>query len=104
MDPQNRESLTRTTAVQPGRAYDLTVELQPHDRLFATGSRVGLVLLSSDRLFTLRPPAGTRLTVSASKSALLLPIVGGPAAWRAATAAEACGTSKAGDRKLSGRR
>jgi X-Pro dipeptidyl-peptidase len=91
MDPQNRESLTRTTAVQPGRAYDVTVELQPHDRVFAVGSRVGLVLLSSDRLFTLRPPAGTRLTISATDSALSLPIVGGATAWRAATAAPANG-------------
>jgi X-Pro dipeptidyl-peptidase len=86
MDPQNRESLTRTTAVQPGRAYDVVVELQPHDRIFAAGSRVGLVLLSSDRLFTLRPPAGTRLTVFAAESMLSLPIVGGTSAWRSATA------------------
>jgi X-Pro dipeptidyl-peptidase len=86
MDPQNRESLTRTTPVHSGRAYDLTVELQPHDRIFALGSRVGLVLLSSDRLFTLRPPAGTRLMVSASESALSLPVVGGETAWRSATA------------------
>jgi X-Pro dipeptidyl-peptidase len=85
MDPQNRESLTRTTPVQPDRAYELTVELQPHDRIFAVGARVGLVLLSSDRLFTLRPPAGTRLTVSAWESTLSLPVLGGEAAWRTAT-------------------
>jgi X-Pro dipeptidyl-peptidase len=88
MDPQNRESLTRTTPVQPGRAYDLTVELQPHDRIFAVGSRVGLVLLSSDRLFTLRPAAGTRLTVSPSDSMFSLPVVGGESAWRAATSGQ----------------
>jgi X-Pro dipeptidyl-peptidase len=86
MDPQNRDSLTQTKPVQPGKAYDLAVELQPHDRIFAVGSRVGLVLLSSDRLFTLRPPPGTRLTVSAADSVLTLPIVGGEAAWRSATA------------------
>ena len=85
MDPQNRESLTRSVTVQPGHAYDLTVELQPHDRLFAIGSRVGLVLLSSDRVFTLRPPPGTKLTLSAADSTFSLPIVGGEAAWRVAT-------------------
>ncbi len=87
MDPQNRQSIERTTSVVPGRAYDLTIELQPHDRIFAAGSRVGLVLLSSDRLFTLRPPAGTRLTVSAAESVFSLPVVGGESAWRAAIAA-----------------
>lgn len=89
MDPQNRESIERTTPLAAGRAYDLTIELQPHDRIFSTGSRVGLVLLSSDRLFTLRPPAGTRLTVFASESVFSLPVVGGEPAWRAAMSAPA---------------
>jgi X-Pro dipeptidyl-peptidase len=84
MDPQNRHSISHTARVQAGRAYDLTVELQPHDRVFATGSRVGLVLLSSDRLFTLRPPPGTRITVSTSECVFALPVVGGEPAWRAA--------------------
>lgn len=75
MDPQNRESLSRTVPVEPGRAYDLSVELQPCDYIFPIGSRIGLVLLSSDRLFTLRPPPGTRLTVHTAQSVLQLPVV-----------------------------
>jgi X-Pro dipeptidyl-peptidase len=85
-DPQNRESISKTTPVVPGTAYTMTFELQPHDYVFAAGSRLGLVLLSSDRLFTLRPPPGTRLTVHTAESSLLLPVVGGDAAFRAATA------------------
>jgi X-Pro dipeptidyl-peptidase len=81
-DPQNRESISRTTPIAPGTPYTMTFELQPHDYIFASGSRIGLVLLSSDRLFTLRPPPGTRLTVSTDASFVVLPIVGGEAALR----------------------
>jgi X-Pro dipeptidyl-peptidase len=84
-DPQNRESISRTTPVVPGVVYTMTFELQPHDYVFAPGSRIGLVLLSSDRLFTLRPPPGTRLTVHTSESELRLPVVGGAAAFTLAT-------------------
>lgn len=83
-DPQNRESISKTTPVVPGTACTMTFELQPHDYIFPVGSRIGLMLLSSDRLFTLRPPPGTRLTVSTSDSALILPIVRGRAALDAA--------------------
>ncbi len=64
-------------AVVPGTAYTMTFELQPHDYIFPPGSRIGLVLLSSDRLFTLRPPPGTRLSVYTAQSTLSLPVVGG---------------------------
>jgi X-Pro dipeptidyl-peptidase len=76
-DPQNRESIATTTPIVPGTVYSIAFELQPHDYLFPAGSRIGLVLLSSDRLFTLRPPPGTRLTVHTSESTLSVPIVGG---------------------------
>ena len=84
MDPQNRDSLSKTTPVVAGTAYTLTFELQPHDYVFPAGSTLGLVLLSSDRLFTLRPPPGTRLTVHTRDSVLQLPVVGGDAAFAAA--------------------
>jgi X-Pro dipeptidyl-peptidase len=85
-DPQNRESISKTTPVVPGTVYTMTFELQPHDYIFPAGSKLGLVLLSSDRLFTLRPPPGTRLTVHTAQSTLQLPVVGGDAAFRVATA------------------
>ncbi len=85
-DPQNRESISRTTPVVPGVVYTMTFELQPHDYIFAAGSRIGLVLMSSDRLFTLRPPPGTRLTIHTGESELRLPVVGGEATFRTAVA------------------
>ena len=72
-DPQNRDSISRTTPVVPNTPYTIAFELQPHDYVFQAGSRVGFVVLSSDRLFTLRPPAGTRLSVTTALSSLRLP-------------------------------
>jgi len=76
-DPQNRESIERTLAIVPERPYTIAFELQPHDYIFPTGSRIGLMVLSSDKLFTQRPPPGTRLTLEAAESTLGLPVVGG---------------------------
>ena len=83
-DPQNRESIERTTPVEPGKSYTIAFELQPHDYIFQAGSRIGVVVLSSDRLFTLRPPPGTKLTLDAARSGARLPIVGGMAALKVA--------------------
>jgi X-Pro dipeptidyl-peptidase len=83
-DPQNRKSLSETHAIHPGTPYEIEFELQPHDYVFQTGSRIGLMLLSTDRLFTLRPPPGAVLTLDTTKSVLSLPIVGGAAAVAAA--------------------
>ena len=84
-DPQNRKSLWETFAIHPGTFYEIDFELQPHDYVFQTGSRIGLMLLSTDRLFTLRPPQGAVLTLDTTKSTFNLPVVGGAAAFTAAT-------------------
>jgi X-Pro dipeptidyl-peptidase len=76
-DPQNRQSDWKTATIQTGKSYKIDFELQPHDYVFQAGSRIGLVLLSSERLFTLRPPPGTVLTVNTGKSSFTLPVVGG---------------------------
>jgi X-Pro dipeptidyl-peptidase len=86
-DPQNRESISKTTSVVAGTPYVMTFELQPHDYVFAAGSKLGVVLLSSDRLFTLRPPPGTTLTIHTRESSASLPIVGGAAAFARALGA-----------------
>ena len=83
-DPQNRKSLAETFAVHPDTPYRIEFELQPHDYIFPVGSRIGLMLLSTDRLFTLRPPPGAVLTLDTTKSQLILPVVGGAAAFMAA--------------------
>jgi X-Pro dipeptidyl-peptidase len=43
------------------------------------------MIFSSDREFTLWPPAGTELTVDLDATRLFLPVVGGEGAWREAS-------------------
>jgi X-Pro dipeptidyl-peptidase len=84
-DPQNHASLSRSEALVPGRFYDVTFELQPDDQVIEAGRRIGLMIFSSDREFTLWPPAGTELTVDLDATRLFLPVVGGEGAWREAS-------------------
>lgn len=83
-DPQNHQSIWWTRRITPGREYEMNFELQPHDYQFQPGSRIGVVVMSTDRLFTLRPPAGTQLTLDTNSSKAFLPIVGGAQALAAA--------------------
>jgi len=76
-DPQNRRDPARTQPIRPGQWYSLGLEMQPDDYVLAAGHRLGLVLLSSDFDYTLRPSPGTRLDVDLSHTVLTLPIVGG---------------------------
>ncbi|WP_433356144.1 Xaa-Pro dipeptidyl-peptidase [Microtetraspora malaysiensis] len=79
-DPQNRKSISRTEPVKPGTPYRIDVDLQPHDYVFAAGHRIGVVLLSSDYEYTIRPAPGTELYLDTTKSTVTLPLVGGVAA------------------------
>jgi X-Pro dipeptidyl-peptidase len=63
----------------------LTFDLQPDDQIVPAGKRIALMILSSDRDFTLWPKAGTRLTVDLARTSLRLPVVGGEAALADAT-------------------
>lgn len=80
-DPQNHESLTSSSPLEPGRFYDVNFDLQPDDQLIPAGQEIGLMIFSSDRDFTLRPQPGTELTVDLDKSSITLPVVGGAAAF-----------------------
>ena len=64
----------------PERFYSLTFSLQPDDQIVPAGKRIGLMIFSSDRDFTLWPKAGTELTVDLDGTRLSLPVVGGGAA------------------------
>ena len=49
------------------------------------GRRRGLMVFSSDNQYTIRPAAGTQLTVDLAKSSFTLPVVGGPSQLATAT-------------------
>jgi X-Pro dipeptidyl-peptidase len=82
MDVQNRKSRAKSTPIQQGQEYAFTWPLEPEDYVFAAGHRVGLVVVSTDMHYTLRPLPGTELTVNPDRSTVTLPIVGGTAALR----------------------
>jgi X-Pro dipeptidyl-peptidase len=73
----NFDSMRRGEPLEPGRFYDLTFDLQPDDQIIPAGARIGLMIFSSDRDFTLWPLPGTELTVDLDRTSLRLPIVGG---------------------------
>lgn len=84
-DPQNHRSLRESEPLEPGRFYEMSFELQPDDQVVPAGRRIGLMIFSSDRDFTLWPEPGTELTVDLDGTRLDLPVVGGARALREAT-------------------
>lgn len=93
-DPQNAASLTKGGYYQsmtpgkplkPGEFVSLTFDLQPDDQIIPAGRRIGLMILSSDREFTLWPKPGTKLTVDLDATKIDLPLVGGAKAYAEAT-------------------
>jgi X-Pro dipeptidyl-peptidase len=82
LDPQNRNSLSRSDRVVPGTHYDLRWDLQPDDHVFAAGHRIGLVVVSTDHDYTIRPKPGTELTLDPHDSSISLPVAGGAGALR----------------------
>lgn len=94
-DPQNHAALTdgvplnhkaqvESAPLVPGDFYTVTFSLQPDDQVIAAGQRVGLMILSSDRDFTLWPDPGTEITVDLDGTSIEVPVVGGGSALRAA--------------------
>ncbi|MGE0159681.1 MAG: Xaa-Pro dipeptidyl-peptidase [Gemmatimonadales bacterium] len=79
-DPQNHRSLEDGEPLVPGRFYDVSFALEPDDQIIPAGLRLAVMIFSSDREFTLWPPAGTELTVDLAGTRLELPVVGGAAA------------------------
>ena len=88
-DIQNSRSLTKggnyaslipEQPLTPGKFYDLTFDLQADDEFVPAGKRLGVMIMSSDREFTLWPKAGTVLTVELAHSSFTIPIVGGKTA------------------------
>ncbi len=76
----NYESKAAGEPLVPGKFYDLTFDLQPDDEFVPAGKQLAVMIMSSDREFTLWPKAGTELTIDLAHSNFSIPIVGGAAA------------------------
>jgi X-Pro dipeptidyl-peptidase len=77
IDPENRTDPARTQAIEVGKEYRFDFDMQPKDSVVAAGRRLGVMIISSDRDYTVRPAPGTELTMDLAKSFVTLPIVGG---------------------------
>jgi len=76
-DPQNHESLRKGTPLVKDQFYDLTIDFMPDDQIIPAGERIGLMIFSSDKEFTLQPKKGTKITLDLDNSVLTLPVVSG---------------------------
>src|SRR5690606_31699331 len=79
-DPTNRRSLFREDLLEPGEFVDVTFNMQGTDKVVRAGERLGLMIFSTDREFSIRPQPGTELNVDLAGTSLELPVVGGPLA------------------------
>jgi hypothetical protein len=77
-DPTNRTSDYTTELLTPGTFYRLNVDMQPKDSVVKAGNRLGLMVMSSDHDYTIRPAPGTQVTVDPAATTMTLPVVGGP--------------------------
>ena len=81
LDPQNRHRIDRSAPIRQGREYSFRWDLQPDDYIWQAGHRIGLVVVSTDHDYTIRPDPGTELTLDPDNSDIQLPIVGGASAF-----------------------
>jgi X-Pro dipeptidyl-peptidase len=84
-DPQNASSVWESKPLRPGDFVEMTFPLQPDDQVIPPGQRIGLMIFSTDREFTLWPFPGTKLIVDLEQTFLTLPVVGGEPVWMEAT-------------------
>jgi X-Pro dipeptidyl-peptidase C-terminal non-catalytic domain/X-Pro dipeptidyl-peptidase (S15 family) len=77
IDPANRDTDWADVPIRPDRRYRIDFGMQPKDSVVPAGNRLALMVVSSDRDFTIRPAPGTQLTLDLARSSLRLPVVGG---------------------------
>jgi predicted acyl esterase len=85
MDPENPTSDFVSEPITPGAFRTLSFDMQAKDAIVPAGRRLGLMVFSSDRQYTVRPAPGTEVSLDLAGSQLTLPVVGGPSAFAAAT-------------------
>lgn len=76
-DLQNYRSMTESEPLVPGKFYEMSFDLEPDDQIIPAGKQIGLMILSSDKEFTLHPIPGTELTIDLDGTEVTIPVVGG---------------------------
>jgi len=60
-DPQNYRDIEVGEKLIPGEKYQMNFDLEPKQYLIAKGSKIGIMLASTDYNYTLRPKSGTQI-------------------------------------------
>lgn len=76
LDVRNRLAPWASQPVRPGETYTFGWDMQPNDHVFQPGHRIGIVVISTDRDYTLRYRAGTEIVVRLGASQAVLPLGG----------------------------
>lgn len=63
-DPQNHHDISRGEKLVPGKSYLMSFDLEPKQYRLAAGSRLGVLVASTDYDYTLRPKEGTQIEFS----------------------------------------
>jgi X-Pro dipeptidyl-peptidase len=75
-DAAHHRSLRRTTPLEPGRWYTITVPLLPHDSVVAAGHVAGLVISATDFEQSTPATTGATIDVDLGGSSLTVPVSG----------------------------
>ncbi len=70
-DPQNYRDQSKGELLIPGENYQLTFSLEPKQYRLSPGSKLGVILTSTDYDFTLRPKAGTQIQFNLGKNSFI---------------------------------
>ena len=74
---ENMASPREGRELTPGEFVEVEFELQPDDQVIPAGARIGLMIFSSDKYYTVHPEPGATLTVDLAGTSIELPVVGG---------------------------
>ncbi|MYD12695.1 MAG: Xaa-Pro dipeptidyl-peptidase [Gemmatimonadetes bacterium] len=74
---ENMSSPRNGRALTPGEFVEVEFELQPDDQVIPAGARIGVMIFSSDKDYTVHPEPGATLTVDLRGTSIELPVVGG---------------------------
>ncbi|WP_158889264.1 Xaa-Pro dipeptidyl-peptidase [Amycolatopsis anabasis] len=76
VDVRNRHSQEVTEPIKPGQTYSFRWNLEPRQYQLKAGHRLGVVLLVTDQDYTLRYPAGTKISTVLGLSDIKIPFAG----------------------------
>lgn len=70
-DPQNYRDITQGEVLIPEETYSLSFNLEPKQYQFKAESRIGILVASTDRDYTIRPKEGTEIQVQLGQKSFI---------------------------------